>query len=61
MTWRRLQSGWQAELHEVIEDSYIDPMYTMPLAPLVGSDWDPAVVSHPKVVLAEKPGTLQPK
>ncbi len=49
--------SWQTEAKEVVDDLYVDPMYTMPLAPLVGVNWDPAVVNgHDKIPLAPKRG-----
>ncbi len=45
---------WQSEMTEVAEYAYTDRNFTMPLAPLVGADWDPAAVGHPKVPLAQK-------
>ncbi len=53
---QQFRARWQAESHEIIDETYSHRGYTMPLAPLVSADWDPAVVGHPKVPLAEKAG-----
>ena len=44
---------WSARPQEVVDAAYVDPMYTQELGPLVDRDWDPAVVGHPKVPIAD--------
>jgi hypothetical protein len=51
---KKFKARWQAEAHEVINEMFIDPMFMMHLGPLVGANWDPKEVGHPKVPLAER-------
>ena len=55
------RTHWQTEAKEVVDELYLDPMYSMPLAPLVAVDWKPAVAGHPKVPVAVKNKNLQIK
>ena len=50
----QFRKRWQSEMSEVAEYAYTDRNFTMPLAPLVGADWDPAAVGHPKVPFVQK-------
>ena len=48
-------NSWSPEkTADVVDDEYIGEPYpcTMPLGPLLGEDWDPSVVGHPKIPLA---------
>jgi hypothetical protein len=56
---------WSTEsINDVVDDEYLgEPYtYTMPLGPLLGEDWDPAVAGHPKIPPAERlAGTKKPE
>ncbi|HEX4142822.1 MAG TPA: hypothetical protein VHY91_04665 [Pirellulales bacterium] len=50
---RTFVGTWSSEaISDVVDDEYIDDRYTMPLGPLLGEDWDPAIAGHPKIPLA---------
>jgi hypothetical protein len=44
-------AGMDKNSSEVVDEQYVDPLLTMPLAPMLGKDWDPAVAGHPKIPL----------
>ena len=47
---KKFRDRWASEASEVVDPAYVHD-YTEPSAPLVGADWDPAAVGHPKVPL----------
>jgi hypothetical protein len=49
--------SFHAMAPELVDEEFTDPNHTMPLGPMVGAEWTFDVVGHPKVKLAEKPGT----
>ena len=49
------ESKWPSDvIKDVVDSQYIDEGCTLPLGPLLGEDWDPAVAGHPKIPLAER-------
>ncbi len=57
----KFRSRWAAEAPEVADAAYLHRGYTEGLAPLVGADWDPAAVGHPKIPLMQKNGSRPPR
>ncbi len=47
--------NWPADpIDDVVDSQYVDDACTMPLGPLLGEDWDPGKVGHPKIPPAER-------
>lgn len=50
----KLHNQWAVVAPEIVGQDYIDPVYTMPLGPLVAAEWDESVAHPPEVPLAAK-------
>jgi hypothetical protein len=59
LAWQELKLGsvfefmkkWSDTMPEIVKPAFIDPMFAMPLGPLVGQDWTDAVAHLPEVPL----------
>ncbi len=50
----RFKKQWAHISPEIVGGDYLDPVYTMPLGPLVANEWDDSVGHEPEIPLAAK-------